>query len=81
MNIIVLNLSRKTTAADLIELFKFYGPVESCNIVMDQQTGESKGFGFVKMTGDDESEAAILRLHGTKVDGYKIRVKASDKTK
>lgn len=81
MNIIVLNLSRKTTAEQLIELFESFGPVESCNIVMDKQTGESKGFGFVQMKGEDESEAAILRLHGTEVDGYKIRVKASDKTK
>ena len=81
MNIIILNLSRRTTAEELIELFKTYGSVESCDIVMDKQNGESKGFGFINMPDDDESEAAIISLHGTELDGYRIRVKASNKAK
>ena len=80
MNIIILNLSRETSEKELTELFLTYGPVESCNIVMDKQSGQSKGFGFVKMMDEDEAEAAIISLHGTELSGYKIRVKASTKT-
>jgi RNA recognition motif-containing protein len=78
MNISILNLSRKTTAKELVELFKPYGAVESCDIVMDKKSGESKGFGFVAMVTDAEGNAAIKNLHGTKVGGNKIRVKASN---
>ena len=78
-NIIVLNLSRDTTKEDLTALFQTYGPVESCDIVMDKQSGKSKGFGFITMNDEDEAEAAIISLHGTQLDGFKIRVKASNK--
>ena len=81
MNIIILNLSRKTTAQELTELFKVHGEVESCDIVMDKDSGESKGFGFIKMLSDDAAQAAIKNLHGQKVDGRKIKVKVSNKTK
>lgn len=81
MNITILNLSRETTAKELIELFTLYGTVQSCDIVIDKQTGLSKGFGFIKMLNDKEANAAITSLHGKKVDGNKIRVKVSNKTK
>ena len=81
MNINILNLSRKTTEEELIELFKVHGAVESCDIVMDKHSGTSKGFGFIKMLNDDEANAAIKSLHGKKVGGKKIRVKVSNKTK
>jgi RNA recognition motif-containing protein len=81
MNIIVLNLSRKTTIADLTELFKVHGVVESCDIVMDKESGKSKGFAFVKMADGDEANAAIQDLDGKRVDGFKMRVKVSNKTK
>lgn len=80
MNIIILNLSRDTTKAELTELFEQYGPVASCDIVMDKQTGLSKGFGFIQMNDEDEAEAAIISLHGIELDGYKIRVKTSTKS-
>ena len=80
MNIIILNLSRETTKKDLIALFKEHGTVESCDLVMDKQTGKSKGFGFIKMSSDSESDAAIKSLHGKNVDGNKIRVKVSTKS-
>ena len=78
MIINILNLSRKTTVAHLIKAFKAHGIVESCDIVMDKQTGESKGFGFVKMLNDNEANAAIMNLHGKKFGGNIIRVKASN---
>ncbi len=79
MNIAVLNLSRQTTTAHLIKFFKTYGAVESCEIVMDKQTGSSKGFGFVSMPNAKEANAAISNLHGKKFGGNIIRVKASNK--
>lgn len=81
MIINIFDLSRKTTAAELSALFKTYGAVESCDIVMDKQTGLSKGFGFVKMLNDDEANAAINALHGKKFAGSKIRVKAAGQNK
>lgn len=81
MNISILNLARDTTAAHLIKLFTRYGKVESCDIVIDSQTGSSKGFAFIEMLNDKEADAAITALHGTNFGGSKIRVKASNKTK
>ena len=75
MNITILNLSRQTTAAELTELFATYGTVLSCDIVMDKQSGLSKGFGFVRMLNDEEGKAAIASLHGKDFDGSRIRVK------
>jgi RNA recognition motif-containing protein len=75
MNITVLNLSRDTTSAHLIKLFTTYGTVQSCEIVMDKQTGLSKGFGFIRMSNDDEANAAITSLNGKKIGGNIIRVR------
>ncbi len=79
MNITILNLSRDTTEAHLIKLFTKYGTVQSCHIVMNEQSVLSKGFGFIEMLNDEEANAAITSLHGKKIGGNKIRVKASNK--
>lgn len=81
MKIIILNLNRETKVEQLEALFKKYGTVESCNLVMDDETGDSKGFGFVEMSDEAEANAAIAGLHGTKVDNKKIRVKVSNNVK
>lgn len=49
MKILVRNLDRSVTEAEVLELFKAYGKVESCVVVTDKDTGKSKGFGFVEM--------------------------------
>ena len=77
MKIIVLNLARTTTQHQLQALFTAHGKVHSCTIVMDAHKGTSKGFGFVEMPDDAQAQAAITALHGSKVDGNKIRVKLS----
>jgi RNA recognition motif-containing protein len=81
MHINILNLSGKITAEELSELFKAYGAVESCDVVLDKKSGKSKGFGFVKMLNHEEASDAIKSLHGKKIDGSKIKVKISNKTK
>ncbi len=79
MKIMVLNLSRNTEESKLEKLFVKYGKVDSCALVLDKNTGKSKGFGFVEMPDETEANAAIAALHGTQVSGNKIRVKISEK--
>ncbi len=75
MNILITDLSRKTTEDELSKLFKAFGTISSTNIVMDNKTGKSKGFGFVEMANEKEALIAIKKLHKTKVNGQKISVK------
>ncbi len=75
MKLLIRNLSRKTTEAELREMFQAYGRIQSCNLVMDAKTGISKGFGFVEMPKPGEAKAAMKSLNGTEVGGNIIRVK------
>jgi len=74
------NLSYHTTEDSLRNLFAAYGNVASAKIIIDRDTGNSKGFGFVEMGSDEEASAAIAGTNGTEVDGRQIRVnEAMDK--
>ena len=68
------NLSYGTADADLRTLFEPFGTVESVQIIMDRDTGRSKGFGFVEMSSAQEGQAAIQGLHDKEVDGRKLVV-------
>lgn len=78
MKILVRNLSRDTTEAELLALFKEYGDVQYCKIVMDRATGKSKGFAFVDMPLAGEAKVAIKMLNARDVGGSKIRVKKAE---
>lgn len=78
MKILIRNLSRSTTEADLLAMFEVHGAVQSCSLVLDQHNGKSKGFAFVEMPKQGEAKAAIKTLNGTNVDGNTIRVKKAD---
>lgn len=78
MKLLIRNLDRTTTAETLEKLFQAVGKVQSCTIVMDKETGESKGFGFVEMPKPGEANAAIKTLNGKQVDQEKIRVKKAE---
>ncbi len=78
MKLIVLNLPRDFNEASLVELFKAYGDVGICNIVMDDNTNISKGFGFVEMVKENEATTAITALHHSKLGKNKIRVKLAN---
>jgi RNA recognition motif-containing protein len=80
LNILVRNLSTKITEKDLLQIFQKIGKVITHNIVMDKDTGRSKGFGFVEMLNDYEAAAAIKTLNGRRINGQIIRVKAANKT-
>ncbi|MBT4099107.1 MAG: RNA-binding protein [Gemmatimonadetes bacterium] len=75
MKIIVLSLARDLSESDLLEMFTEFGDVESCTLVLDKETGNSKGFGFVEMPSDQEARLAISKLHSRKVNGSVLRVK------
>jgi RNA recognition motif-containing protein len=68
------NLSYDTTNDSLQEMFEAYGAVQSAQIVMDRDTGRSKGFGFVEMGSDQEAQAAINGLNGKEAGGRSLTV-------
>lgn len=74
MNIYVGNLSWQMTDEDLRTLFEQYGSVTSAKIVKDKVSGRSKGFGFVEMPDESESQNALSSLYETEVLGRKIIV-------
>ncbi len=78
MKLIVLNLPRNFSENDLAKLFKTYGNIKACNLVLDAQAGTSKGFGFVEMALEHEALVAIKALNGSNIEKNKIRVKAAD---
>jgi len=73
--IYVGNLPFTATSENLNELFSKFGTVDSAKIVMDRDTGRSKGFGFVEMSSGDEAQAAIEKLKN-KYDKTKEQVLA-----
>ncbi|PSU48846.1 RNA-binding protein [Photobacterium frigidiphilum] len=78
MKLLIRNLDRITTEAELQAMFETHGKVQSCSLVMDKETGDSKGFAFVEMPKIGEAKAAMQALNGLKVAGNKIRVKKTD---
>jgi len=73
-NIYVGNLSYQLTDDELRDAFQSYGEVASAKIIMDRDTGRSKGFGFVEMPDDGAAEEAIKQLDGQSLGGRNIRV-------
>jgi RNA recognition motif-containing protein len=68
------NLSYDVSDSGLEQLFAQYGTVESAQVVMDRDTGRSKGFGFVEMKTDQEAQAAIAGLNGQLSGGRSLTV-------
>ena len=68
------NLPYSVSDSDLQRMFEAHGAVQSAQVIMDRDTGRSKGFGFVEMTSDAEAQAAIAALNGQEVDGRSLTV-------
>jgi RNA recognition motif-containing protein len=68
------NLPWSVTSSDLQNLFAEFGDVESAEVVSDRATGRSRGFGFVQMASDPDTQSAIDGLNGKDVDGRTIVV-------
>jgi RNA recognition motif-containing protein len=68
------NLAYGIGDSDLLRLFEPHGTVQSAQVIMDRDTGRSKGFGFVEMGSEQEAQAAITALNGTEVEGRALTV-------
>ena len=80
MNIFVGSLPYSLQEADLQELFEAYGEVTTVKIIIDRESGRSKGFGFVEMSDDEAAQKAISGLNGSEISGRSIAVsQAEDK--
>lgn len=75
MKLLVRNLTRSTTEEEIRDLFAAHGTVTECDLVLDKETGKSKGFGFVVMPDAQEARDAMAALHETRVAKNRIRVK------
>lgn len=74
MNIFVGNIAWSAGDADLRAAFEEYGQVDSAKIIMDRESGRSRGFGFVEMPDDSAANQAIEGLHDTALMGRELRV-------
>ena len=74
MNIYVGNLSFDATEDGLRQAFEAHGAVSSANIIMDRDTGQSRGFGFVEMSNDEEARKAISAVNETEIAGRAVKV-------
>ena len=75
MNIYVGNLNYRVREADLQQIMEDYGTVASVKVIMDRETGKSKGFAFIEMPNDEEGAKAIAELNGAEFEGRALVVK------
>ena len=68
------NLTYAVTDSALAQMFEAHGTVQSAQVIMDRDTGRSKGFGFVEMGSDAEAQAAIAALNGKEMEGRNLTV-------
>lgn len=78
MNIFVANLSYRIQDEDLRSVFEEYGEVSSAKIIMDRETGKSRGFAFVEMSDDEAGKKAIEELNGAEYDERELVVKQAE---
>lgn len=74
MNIYIGNLPYTISEDELRDLFATHGEVSSANIIIDRDSGRSKGFGFIEMPNKDQGESAIKAINETDVQGRNVRV-------
>lgn len=74
-NLFVGSLPYSTTEDSLGQLFAQYGQVQSVSIIKDKYSGQSRGFGFVEMSTEEEAKKAIESLNGYNMEGRAIVVK------
>ena len=78
MNIYIGNLNYRVREEDLKQVMEEYGVVDSVKIIIDRETGKSKGFAFVEMPHAREAVKAIKALNTLRLHGHGIRVKAAE---
>lgn len=80
MKLLIRNIARSVTEKELKSMFAEFGQVQYCNLVLDKESGQSKGFAFVEMPKVGEVKVAIKKLNNLELEGHKIRVKKADNT-
>lgn len=73
-NLFVTGIHPRLNEQDVTQLFEKYGEVESCSIMLDPHTKESRGFGFVKMVASDQADAARDGLQGQQIEGRTLSI-------
>jgi RNA recognition motif-containing protein len=74
MNIYVGNLAYEVTEEDLKEAFEAFGEIETIRVLKDNNTGRSKGFGFVEMSNNTDAQSAIDGLNDQELKGRALKV-------
>ena len=74
MNLYISNLSYNISDEDLRQLFADYGEITSAKVIMDRETGRSRGFGFVELSDDELAKKAIAELNHASYDGKVINI-------
>jgi RNA recognition motif-containing protein len=72
------NLSFSTTAESLREAFSQFGEVTDVHVIMDRETGRSRGFGFVTMDSSQVATNAMAQMNGAMLDGRALRVNEAE---
>lgn len=78
MNIFVAKLNFRTSSEDLQAAFEQFGEVSSAKVIMDRETGRSKGYGFVEMADHEAGSKAVEALDNSELDGSTIVVKEAE---
>jgi RNA recognition motif-containing protein len=78
VKLLVRNIARLMTQQELLSLFERYGKVQYCTLIVDKESGNHKGFGFVEMPKPGEVKAAIKNLNGKELKSMKLRVKKAE---
>ncbi len=81
MNLFVRNLAYSVTEEKLREEFESIGAVESARVILDRDTGRSRGFGFVQFANQEDGQKAISELDGKEIDGRAISVQEANENK
>jgi RNA recognition motif-containing protein len=74
LRLFIGNLSTETTSDELRTLFSEVGEVDSCQVIVDRQTGRSKGFGFIEMKSQEAAGAAKEKFNGQDLNGQTLKV-------
>ena len=74
MNLYISNLSYNISDEDIRQLFADYGEITSAKVIMDRETGRSRGFGFVELSDDELAKKAIEELNQASYDGKVINI-------
>lgn len=81
MNMYISNLGFHTSDDDLRKLFETFGQVSSAKVIMDRDTGQSRGFGFVEMNSETEANQAMEKLNGKDMEGRRISISVAKERK